>query len=284
VRYQEYAPSAILANAVRCIWTLEGNADDLMSAVQPILPDGRAEIVVHLGDSFEVMGERGVTQRQSRILFAGQLTGPLALRPTGAIAVVGVRFHADGATAFVNAPQHRIVGQTVELKDVSMRLARDLQDACASQPCLARVARATVRCLERHVDESRIDPHVRVAIREIRRQHGTGSIDGAAALTGISRRHLERRFQEVVGISPKRLARITRFQRALQTFERGTSGRRGAATAAASGYADQAHFIRDFSELAGCSPEAHLLKDAMLARLFARSEDPASEGLRRRRP
>jgi AraC-like DNA-binding protein len=273
VRYQEYAPSAILANAVRCIWTLEGNADDLMSAVQPILPDGRAEIVVHLGDSFEVMGERGVTQRQSRILFAGQLTGPLALRPTGAIAVVGVRFHADGATAFVNAPQHRIVGQTVELKDVSMRLARDLQDACASQPCL-----------ERHVDESRIDPHVRVAIREIRRQHGTGSIDGAAALTGISRRHLERRFQEVVGISPKRLARITRFQRALQTFERGTSGRRGAATAAASGYADQAHFIRDFSELAGCSPEAHLLKDAMLARLFARSEDPASEGLRRRRP
>ena len=126
MRYQEYAPSAILANAVRCIWTLEGNADDLMSAVQPILPDGRAEIVVHLGDSFEVMGERGVTQRQSRILFAGQLTGPLALRPTGAIAVVGVRFHADGATAFVNAPQHRIVGQTVELKDVSMRLARDL--------------------------------------------------------------------------------------------------------------------------------------------------------------
>jgi AraC-like DNA-binding protein len=272
VRYQEYAPSAILASAVRCVWTLEGDAADLMSAVQPILPDGRAEIVVHLGDPFEVFGERGVSQRQCGILFAGQLTGPLVLRPIGAIAVVGVRFHADGATAFVNAPQHRIAGQTVALRDVSAGLARDLQDACASQTCVARAARAAVRCLERHFDDSRLDPHVRVAIGEIRRRHGTGSIDEAVALTGISRRHLERRFQDVVGISPKRLARITRFQRALGMFERAAPGRRGATTAAASGYADQAHFIRDFTELAGCSPEAHLLRDAMLARLFTRPD------------
>jgi AraC-like DNA-binding protein len=272
VRYQEYAPSAILANAVRCVWTLEGDTDDLMPAVQPILPDGRAEIVVHLGDCFEVVGERGSSQRQPGMLFAGQLTGPLLLRPTGAIAVVGIRFHADGATAFIDTPQHQVVGRTVALNDVAGGLARHLRDDCASQPSLAEAAHGTMQCLERHVDRSRLDPHVRAAINEIRRQCGTGSIDDAAAVTGISRRHLERRFQDVVGISPKRLARITRFQRALGMFERAAPGCRGAATAAASGYADQAHFIRDFTELAGCSPEAHLLREAMLARLFARPD------------
>jgi AraC-like DNA-binding protein len=126
-------------------------------------------------------------------------------------------------------------------------------------------------CLERVLDDSRIDRHVRAAVNAIRRQRGIASVRDAAALTGISRRHLERRFQDVVGLSPKRFARITRFQHALQIFECGTSGRRGAVTAAACGYADQAHFIREFGELAGCSPEAHLLRGAMLARLFSES-------------
>jgi AraC-like DNA-binding protein len=73
----------------------------------------------------------------------------------------------------------------------------------------------------------------------------------------------------VVGLSPKRFSRITRFQHALRIFEQGASGRRGAVTAAVCAHADQAHFIRDFSDLAGCSPEVRLLRNAMLSRLFA---------------
>jgi AraC-like DNA-binding protein len=151
----------------------------------------------------------------------------------------------------------------------SAPLAHELRDACDSQPTLAHAVHPMRECLQRHLHESQIDGHVRAAIGAIRRQYGIGSVDEIAALTGVSPRHLERRFQEVVGLSPKRLARVRRFQRALRFFERGVSGNRGAATAAACGYADQAHFIRDFGELAGCSPEAHLLRDAMLSRLFA---------------
>jgi AraC-like DNA-binding protein len=269
VQYVEYAPSFPIAGVIRCIWTLEGRLVDLAAAAQPILPDGRAEIVVHLGDPFDIVGEDGRTQRQPRTIFAGQLMSPLVLRPTGAIAVVGVRFRADGVRAVIDAPQHRLAGQTLDLRDVSGTLARQLHDACAGQSTLAHAARAVETCLERHLDESRIDRHVRVAVSAIRRQSGIGSVEAAAALTGISRRHLERRFQDVVGLSPKRFARITRFQHALRIFEQGASGRRGAVTAAACGYADQAHFIREFGELAGCSPKAHLLRDALLNSLFA---------------
>jgi transcriptional regulator GlxA family with amidase domain len=113
---------------------------------------------------------------------------------------------------------------------------------------------------------------VRLAIGAIQRLRGAGSVDDMAVLTGLSRRHLERRFQEVMGLSPKRFSHITRFQHALRIVEQGASGRRGAVTAAVCGHADQAdqaHFIRDFSKLAGCSPEVHLLRNAMLSRLFA---------------
>ena len=81
-------------------------------------------------------------------------------------------------------------------------------------------------------------------------------MDDVATVAGVSRRHLERRFQDVVGLSPKRFARIARFQHALRTFERGAPERRGAATAAVCGYADQAHFNRDFAQFAGETPQS----------------------------
>jgi AraC-like DNA-binding protein len=271
VEYREYLPSALLAGVVRCIWTLEGQCHDLAATAQPILPDGRAEIVLHLGAPFDVLHDDGRIERQPRLIFAGQLTSPLVLRPSGAISVVGIRFRADGAPAFIDIPQHRLAGHTLDLRELSRPLADRLLDACAGQPTLAHAVRSVASCLERVLDDSRIDRHVRASVNAICRQRGIASVRDAAALTGISRRHLERRFQDVVGLSPKRFARITRFQHALQIFERGTSGRRGAVTAAACGYADQAHFIREFGELAGCSPEAHLLRDAMLARLFSES-------------
>jgi transcriptional regulator GlxA family with amidase domain len=49
-------------------------------------------------------------------------------------------------------------------------------------------------------------------------------------------RHLERQFLRTVGVSPKRLARITRFQHALALLGRLDSNRRGTLTAAACGY------------------------------------------------
>jgi len=271
MKYAEYAPSVGLSSVIRCIWTLEGTADDFAGAAQPILADGRAELIVHLGDAFERIHESGVIERQPNMIFAGQLDGPLVIRPTGMTSVVGIRFHADGTPAVIRCPQHRLAGLTIAFSDLSPAFARELHDVCAAQPSVSLAARAADDCLRRHLDDSRIDPHVRVAIGAIERRNGAGTVDEVAALTGVSRRHLERRFQEVVGLTPKRFARITRFQHALRTFEQGKSGHRGALTAATCGYADQAHFIRDFGELAGCSPEAHLLRDAMLNRLFAGS-------------
>jgi AraC-like DNA-binding protein len=94
-------------------------------------------------------------------------------------------------------------------------------------------------------------------------------MDALAAHVGVTARHLERQFKQAVGISPKRLARITRFQRALRMFERFDLPQRGTHTAAMCGYADQAHFIRDFSEFAGCAPGAHLLRRAELNEFFS---------------
>ena len=71
-----------------------------------------------------------------------------------------------------------------------------------------------------------------------------------AAELGWSRRHLAARFRDEVGVSPKALARLLRFERALELL--GT--RTLADIAYECGYYDQAHFNRDFRAFAGATP------------------------------
>jgi AraC-like DNA-binding protein len=270
MRYAEYEPAAELAPFVRCLWTLEGNAADLGEAVQPILPDGCPELVIHLGDPFDRIYQDGRVERQPPVLLAGQLTQYLSLRPTGCIAVIGIRFHPDGAAGLVDVPQHELVGFTIDVNAVSPALGRSLRAACDSKPQPRDAVDAVKRCLVQWIDGRRPEARMRYAVDMIQRRRGAISIDGLANEIGWTRRHLERRFQAMVGISPKRLARIARFQSALRALEQTDVPQRSTRTALDAGYADQAHFIREFHELAGCAPGAHLLRNAELTGYFSR--------------
>ena len=131
--------------------------------------------------------------------------------------------------------------------------------------------------LARWIGERRADPRIEVVVARIIGQDGLVSIDGLADRTSLTRRHLERVFLEAVGITPKRLARIARFQKAVRVLEQAEPRRRGTITAAACGYADQSHFIREFRQLAGCSPSEHLLRHGEMTGFFIdrSSQSPA---------
>lgn len=273
MHYEQSAPLPELAPFLECIWTLEGHADSLAGEPQAVLPDGRPELVLHFGDAFDRLDLHGDgAVRQPWLIFAGQLTSQLLLRPTGKICVLGLRFHPFGAAAVIDRPQSELAGLTVDVDDLSPSVARKMEDVRrqASGPTDAAILaqHALLSCVEHR----RLDPRVVFAVQEIDRCHGQISIDRLAVDCGLTRRHLERRFQEVVGMSPKRLARIARFQRAVGFLEgkaeAGPQG--GAVTAAACGYADQAHFIRDFRDLAGCAPTEHLLNKGILTGFFTR--------------
>ena len=167
------------------------------------------------------------------------------------------------------------MGLTTAVDVLSPGLVRALDEVRGRAETPDEAAVAFQQCLARQVDARRIDPHVRAAVDLIQRERGLVTVDALARRVGLTARHLERRFNHVVGISPKRLARITRFQRALRLLDARDSPQRGAHTAAACGYADQAHFIRDFRALAGCSPGAHMMRRAELNGFFGSGERAA---------
>lgn len=278
MKFREIAPIPELVPIVECLWTLESEPGEAGGEIEPVLPDGCPELVIHFGDGFERLFPDGTSERQSDILFAGQLTNPLALRPTGTVATIGVRFRPGSAAAILHLPQQPLHGTTLGVDVLDTRLSGELAAIRAGSRSLGDAVDRIQRYLCARLDSKWLDPRVLAAVGIIRRHHGQVGMDNVARRVEMTRRHLERQFDRTVGISPKRLARIVRFQRALRLLhaQPETPGLHspatsGVATALECGYADQPHFIREFTELSGCSPGAHLLRHAQLSGFFTRS-------------
>jgi transcriptional regulator GlxA family with amidase domain len=89
-------------------------------------------------------------------------------------------------------------------------------------------------------------------------QAGAGvSVRGVAQWVGLSQRRFIQVFAAEVGLTPKLYCRVQRFQQARQLVRKATAPD-WAGVAAASGYFDQSHLIRDFREFSGFSPMAYL--------------------------
>ncbi len=87
------------------------------------------------------------------------------------------------------------------------------------------------------------------------------SLDETIAESGLSVRHFRRLCLERAGVSPKYLSRILRFRKAAEKIAGMRASGQGSLAqprwadfAAACGYYDQAHFIREFQVFAGCTP------------------------------
>jgi transcriptional regulator GlxA family with amidase domain len=83
-----------------------------------------------------------------------------------------------------------------------------------------------------------------------------------AAGLGWSVRHLERRFEQQVGVPPRSVAQIARLQRALHLQEQGLSW---ALVATMAGFYDQPHLDRTFRVMIGCTPAQFRADRAMTA-------------------
>jgi AraC-like DNA-binding protein len=273
MRYREYPvpESRGLQAVVDAVWTLESDGPPAPEATaDPVIPDGRPEIIVHFGDPFERQVAGGF-DRQAHILAVGQLTAPMVLRPASRVSVLGIRLRPEGAAALWPDPQHELTGHVIDPADLSRPLARwlaSLRDSYASAEDAAPHVADGLGALARL---ERLDPRISLAVSLVLDTDGGARIDELADRAGCTRRHLERLFLLQVGMTPKRLSRIRRFQRALTVLEEAhAAGERSAGlmAAASCGYADQSHFVREFRELAGATPSSDRLRRAALTGLF----------------
>jgi AraC-like DNA-binding protein len=142
----------------------------------------------------------------------------------------------------------------VELEDLFGRAARLLTQELYDAPSWDARFEILDRELARRIQNTRApSPVVSCAWSRLVSTGGRASIGGIVRAAGCSQKHLIAQFREEIGLSPKTLARVLRFGRAVQIIKEGGGGRL-AEIAQDCGYYDQAHFSRDFRAFAGVTP------------------------------
>lgn len=250
MEYHEFAPGPAQRSLVRCFWQLAG--DGASDGAEPALPDGSPELIFNLGDSFDQLESDGRAVRQPSAFLVGQITRPMRVRPTGRSDLIAVRFEPYGAAILHDQMAEltdRWLGIHSLRNGVLLPIAEQLA-ATASPSERVAILDAAIATLAAMRPPS--DSRVVAAVEEIQAAHGNLRCDGLALTLGLTSRSLQRLFARDVGISPKLLARIARFQRVF-------SARRDdpgsfARVAAQCGYVDQSHLVRDFRDFAGVPP------------------------------
>ncbi|GIF22133.1 AraC-like DNA-binding protein [Actinoplanes tereljensis] len=147
-----------------------------------------------------------------------------------------------------------VSGTSATLAQVWGRDADRIEERLRANPSWEERFTIVAGLLGRRLSAHRpVDPEVAQVWRRIRAGHGQLRVETLAAEVGWSRKRLWSRFRAQLGVNPKRVARLVRFDRAAHLL---AAGHTSAGAAAFGGYADQAHMHREVQEFAGLTPTA----------------------------
>ena len=173
-----------------------------------------------------------------------------------------------GAYRVLGLGMHSLTDRVVELADILGPAADLLVEELAGANGWPQRFRLLDAALLARMDGHRPPtPEIAHALARLEQSGGALSIGGLAAELDISRRRLIDRFHEQVGLPPKALARILRFNRAVGRLTLPGARPDLADIALACGYYDQAHFNREFRALAGVTPHTFLAEGGTIHEL-----------------
>lgn len=169
---------------------------------------------------------------------------------------VQVRLSPLGAYQLFGTQMNHLGGDLIDFIDLIGAAARQLGDDVRDSPTWRERFDALDRFFLGRLDAApAVAAEVSYAWRQLNRSGGRVPIGSICREIGWSHKHLISRFRQQVGLTPKRVARVIRFERLQRRIVNGPAPDWGQ-LAIECGYADQAHLIRDFHEFAGTTPAA----------------------------
>jgi len=221
-----------------------------------ILPSSNCFLLFNLGPR-QYLIEPGPPERRiafDDIWYCGPQQSPIDTEaPHGSI-LLGVAFRAGGVRPWLHADASecadRVLPLSALLGDSVLGLRQRLLETADTGTRFDLVEAWLLSRLNEHYRPS---AWVCNALQRIAASAGQVAIASLVAEAGVSRKHFAERFAVEVGIGAKSMARILRFQRAMELLPQ-YQHVPWAELAAHCGYYDQSHLIRDFRTFSGCAP------------------------------
>ena len=247
-----YIPVMPLSLFIDYLWYME-DAQPLHSK-ELALPDGSVDVIIELREDNIQLYDC----HQRKLVFGHSiLCGPhseyFVIDTSSETKVAGIHFKPGGIHPFLKEPTSELYNKHVPLDCLWGTKADEIRDELLASSTTDemfyvlehRLLSLAERGLEWH-------PAVRFVLGHL---HGC-QVAELIEQTGMSHRRFNQLFKAVVGMTPKRLNRLYRFQEVLRCVH--TEGIRSwIHIAHACGYYDQAHFIKDYKAFSGMNPSEY---------------------------
>ncbi len=213
-----------------------------------------ATLVVNYRDRISWSAEEGMEEVLPTQFATGPTTRSGVVQLDRRHGLLGVVLKGAGFLRLFNIFAPDVVNKRLPLESVfgaeTSRLSQHIQEAESHEEKVEVMEAFLLRRVNEHALETNWTDRAVAIILENR---GRIRMDTLSSRLAVSARHLRRRFKESTGLSPKLFARLKRFNYAkillvqhpeLDWFD----------VVHRTGFYDQAHFIKEFTQFAGTSP------------------------------
>lgn len=255
--FQILPPPLDLQPFVRFFWAARAAGT---AAPERVIPDGCCELILHCGARPRRLMQ-GSAPLQPQAFVFGQIERAIELEMPGDLDVFGVRFQPAGIAALWGVDASTLGPRECALEDLfggsqQLHMERMHEAPPDAWPVALRARYDVVVTWLRASARRTTSRHVsRAAAALTYIEQSNADAQGAARAIGVSRRGLERAFRIAVGLSPAAYSRLRRIDHCARELRR--EGAALSALALDAGYADQAHFCREFRQIVGLSPGAY---------------------------
>ncbi|HJZ76898.1 MAG TPA: DUF6597 domain-containing transcriptional factor [Vicinamibacterales bacterium] len=258
-------PTRELTPYIDAIWVFESAIGLPADENNGAPPNGCSKLTFAYGSSFDsIANGRAMTRPERRLNFVGTRDDGISLhsdrRPMGCI---GIEFRPHGAFPVFGIPMGETVNFLGDADSVLGTWAREVEEVLNTQHSVDQRVASLQERITRQLRSNRLNARgrkqerhhelVAYCVRALESTHGRLTIRELERRSGYSRRYLELLFKQHVGLSPKVLAGIMRFQRFYRGWAQGLSFDVVRDDLYEYFY-DQSHFIREFQRITGHPP------------------------------
>lgn len=227
------------------------------------LPDGNINIVFNLTDNPQYIYDNDTLkeiQTCRNVWFSGIRNKYITIPSGKESEMFIINFHKGKAYPFVQMPLDELTDCVVDAELVLTDEIINLRELILSASSIPQKFSVVENYFIKFYKEKFIEkPIVNFAVKKIAAVPNKTTIDVLSREIGYSQKHFIKLFKESVGLTPKSFLKVIRFQKVIDEIET-IKTINWAAIVFNNGYYDQAHFIHDFKQFSGFTPEEYLQK------------------------
>jgi AraC-like DNA-binding protein len=254
---------------ISSFWVYESAFGVPAADARIVVPNGTAKILIPIKNPLTAAVGQKTMMAKEHIHLAGLSENPTKITGDAKQTVtLGMQLTPKGLYRFFNLSMHETTDQLFTFEDIfgawGARLQHMLANIENTQEKTSFIQNALVYLLNKNTNDYSLLDH---AIDVINETHGMVSIKELEKQTGYSKRYLDMLFKEHVGVSPKQLANIVRFQIFYKLWAQEKS-HTFYEDDLYTYYYDQSHFIKEFRRFTGFTPRKFAEINNEFGRIF----------------